>query len=86
MNAIKIKSVGKHESSLDKSKKVGPLKIGDSSFQFEPQQLTPELEEKAKNELMETKENVTKALAEIRELLKGKYKNKKKKFRTIINY
>lgn len=74
MNAQKnIVSVGFYERIVEKQKKIPPLKLGNAAFHMEADPLTPELEEKAKNELRETPEVVQLALAEMRVLLKGTY-------------
>lgn len=72
MNFITPKSVGKHEATMEKVKTLEPLKIGSADFVLEPDPLSSEMAEKAKNELNETVNVVQKGLADMRELLKGK--------------
>lgn len=71
MDLIKLKTLGRYEATLDKVTKSEPLKVGKVVFQLEPHPLDRKMIEKARTELNETAEVVTKALEEIRDLLKG---------------
>ncbi|XP_057329535.1 alpha-tocopherol transfer protein-like [Microplitis mediator] len=71
MNFITLQSVGRHEATMEKVKTLRPLKMGSADFILEPNPLSNEMAEKAKNELNETVDVVQKGLADMRELLKG---------------
>lgn len=71
MNTITAKTTGGYTATLEKVRNTEPLEIGTYLFKLEPEPLSPEYVEKAKNDLLETEENVIKSLAELRELLKG---------------
>ncbi|XP_074097677.1 clavesin-2-like [Cotesia typhae] len=71
MDLIKLKTLGRYEATLDKVIKSEPLKVGKVVFQLDPHPLDRKMIEKARTELNETAEVVTKALEEIRDLLKG---------------
>ncbi|KAF7992240.1 hypothetical protein HCN44_001565 [Aphidius gifuensis] len=70
MNSRNPISCGSYEVTLKNVEKVPPLIIKSSVYKFEPQPVSPEIEEKAKNELRETVEIIDQALAEMRTYLK----------------
>ena len=72
MTTEKIFKPGSQMALIEKVKKVPPLKLGKAEMKFEPEDLDETYQEKARNELRETPENIKKGLEDIKKLIAGK--------------